>query len=676
MSFGFSVKDVLEGLRACQQVYRAFASEYQNAPRQFAVFSDELERVEQALALQDQINGWTGQIYPGTSAFQECLKECRHFAEQQRRLIDRHRGKESFLGILQTAASAFEQELPTLRERLSHNRIELVNFNVMLLLQRAFNGADSHTTPVQVTIGASRNSSNAGLPADTSKQVEQVLMRLFRVGYAYKRSGSSAIRTPGSPVMHLEQLGAEFENCISSLCTLIGLPPDSLASLPMDVVADGLSEERWQSMIQSTAQVSRYTNSASVVPHIARICEVKLDVEGAGYHEMAHSYVLFNRTLYWRNVSGLVILEHKLPDSTRKCYPYTQHRKRGLPLTLTWLEMQDVIIKTGNERKLACKPSITFCRNEVLAAENECNLYQHDVRGGRELLHTFHVDNIAAKNARNVNIAYTECCKIWEAPPGKSDRTLSFPAILASSSTKDIEMPLKWFNSPSNPRTGCVRLNFATEIARRTSTTSIPGSNLLRRNTATTVSSAASIRTVNTTLAADSFAPADYISRIGHLDFKLTNPAEVSSFITALADPFAPASRAPSLFSCASPTFTASSPSTISTVASSPPFSFRVPDRRPVPHRTSTAGTSPMSPSTLSELPGSAMPAELPATGFALPRAELAAPQHYALAELAGDDLRAELEGLQVNGGMEAQTPFGLLHDGRGRDGRAETDFW
>jgi len=621
---GFSVYELYKSSTKCAQAYRAFASEYGNASSHFAAFRDELERVEQAIRLQEPINAWTGHEYSGSVAFRSVLDEARHFAEKQRRIVDRgvqSGGHASLAELLPNAISAFEGTLPRLQERVIHNRVGLLTFDITQLLQKSFD-LDSHSTLAQLHKAVTAS----GLTHEQSTQVEQLLRKLSSIGSAYVRLNSDAAHSTASQLPKPDTLDSEFEGCLASMCTLIGLPSQHLASIPVNSFGSSLTHEWWHNIVQSTSQISRAPETLMPEPRTERKCRVKVKIDGTSF--VAHSYVVFRRCVYWRTEQGSVLMEHRLSQSTRKCFPYTLPRMMNKPLTLTFLEMQDVSMKHPSDRVMACKPRYTFLTQE------HYQVFQTDIRA-RELVHEFHISSISHKTSRGAD-AHNECVKVWGPPTSSVDRSISFPAVF-SSSTKNYEFPLKWFSPPASPlRTTTVRLEFTKEPGGlRSDASSVSGekpsglrSSLRFMRKAATTSTAniaasfpsnASIRSVSTNMANSSYAPRELVDRLGYIEIKFADAAEVGEFVAAIADPFVAAT--PASWSSAPSLYAASSPSISSTTWSSSPVSFQGQSNTSTAH-----GLGPMTPTGLLQLPDAAMDKPTPvmdksADQFDLPQA-------------------------------------------------------
>jgi hypothetical protein len=353
-----------------------------------------------------------------------------------------------------------------------------------------------------------------------------------------------------------------------------------------------------------------------------------------------------------------VLMEHRLSQSTRKCFPYTLPRMMNKPLTLTFLEMQDVSMKHPSDRVMACKPRYTFLTQE------DYQVFQTDVRA-RELVHEFHISSISHKTSRGAD-AHNECVKVWGPPTSSVDRSISFPAVF-SSSTKNYEFPLKWFSPPASPpRTTTVRLEFTKEPGGlRSDASSVSGdkpsglrSSLRFMRKATTTSTAniassfpsnASIRSVSTNMANSSYAPRELVDRLGYIEIKFASGAEVGEFVAAIADPFVAAT--PASWSSAPSLYAASSPSISSTTWSSSPLSFQGQSNTSSAH-----GSGPMTPTGLLQLPDAAMDKPTPvmdksADQFDLPQAG------FDQLMIHGDD------GMDCSLPSQALTPSSLMRD-------------
>lgn len=630
---GFSTYELFKSLTKCSQAYRAFASEYGNASPQFAAFRDELERVEQALRLQDPINAWTGQEYPGAVVFRGVLDESRHFAEKQRRVVDKGveaGGNESLAALLQAALAAFEATLPRLQDRLVHNRVGLLTFNVTLLLQKSFHH-DSHTTlsDLQKSVAAS------GLSHERSTYVEQLLRKLAKIGSTYIRIEEDDDESAASDLPKPDTLDIEFEGCMASVCALIGLSPQHLAAISVDTFTPDFSEEWWSSIIESAAQISRVPDTLTSEPRTERNCRIKISVDGSSF--VVSSYVVFRRCVFWRNEKGLVAAEHRLAQSTRKCFPYTMPRLMNKPLSLTFLELQDMTIKGPKDKVVACKPRYTFL------SEADYQTFQADIRA-RELVHEYHTSSISHKGSRTAN-AHNECVKIWGPPASSVERSISFPAVFGAS-TKNYEFPLKWFNPPTSAaRSTTVRLELAREPGSSSSSRSTSSGEkssglksslkFMRRATSGTTDaptnnpSNASIRSVSTNMANSSYAPRELVDRLGYIEFKFATVDETSDFVSAVSNPFVAAT--PATWSSAPSLYAASSPSMASAAWSSSPLSFQSVPGQDVPNSTSAHGATPLSPTAMSQLPDAAMGKSTPvmsqhADQFDLPQAGMGGP--------------------------------------------------
>jgi hypothetical protein len=306
------------------------------------------------------------------------------------------------------------------------------------LLQKSFD-LDSHSTLAQLHKAVTAS----GLSHEQSAQVEQLLRKLSSIGAAYVRLSSDATQSTASQLPNPDSLDSEFESCLASICMLIGLPSQHLASIPVNCFAGSLTHDWWHNIVHSTSQISRAPETLMPEPRTERRCRVKVKIDGTSF--IAHSYVVFRRCVYWRSEQGSVLMEHRLSQSTRKCFPYTLPRLMNKPLTLTFLEMQDVSMKHPSERVMACKPRYTFLTQE------DYQVFQTDVRA-RELVHEFHISSISHKSSRGAD-AHNECVKVWGPPASSVDRSISFPAVF-SSGTKNYEFPLKWFNAFRSRNTG------------------------------------------------------------------------------------------------------------------------------------------------------------------------------------------------------------------------------
>lgn len=673
MSTGFSVYELYKSATKCTQAYRAFASEYGNASPQFAAFRDELEKVEQAIRLQEPLNAWTGQEYSASVVFRGVLDEARHFAEKQRRIVDRgvqSGGHAALAGLLQSALTAFEGTLPRLQERVVHNRVGLLIFDITQLLQKSFH-LDSHSTLSELH----RSVTASGLSHEQSTHVEQLLRKLSSIGSTYTRMFSDAnsqgtkqatvnlAQTCPNPSIPREaELDSEFEGCLASVCILIGLPSHHLAAIPVASFAASFSQEWWQNIVQSTSQISRPPDMSE--PRTERSCRVKIKIEGTSF--IAHSYLVYRRCIYWRTEQGSVSVEHRLAQSTRACFPYTMPRMMNKPLTLTFLELQDLSIKYPVDRLVACKPRYTFLNKE------DYQVFQTDIRA-RELVHEFHISSISHKTPRGAD-AHNECVKVWGPPTGSVDRSISFPAVF-SSSTKNYEFPLKWFTPPANhpSRTAIVRLEFAKERGGvgndSSSTISERGSSLRsslrfmrRAATTSTVSMApsfpsnASIRSVSTNMANSAYAPRELVDRLGYIEFKFASAAETAGFVRAISDPFVAAT--PASWNNAPSLYAASSPSISSTAWSSSPLSFQGKTGQDSSGVRTAPHAGPMTPTGLLQLPDAAMTKRTPIMDmseeqFDLPQSEF----DELMINGDGDD---EMDFSPAN---QALTPSRLLRD-------------
>lgn len=673
MSTGFSVYELYKSATKCAQAYRAFASEYGNASPQFAAFRDELEKVEQAIRLQEPLNAWTGQEYSASVVFRGVLDEARHFAEKQRRIVDRgvqSGGHAALAGLLQSALTAFEGTLPRLQERVVHNRVGLLIFDITQLLQKSFH-LDSHSTLSELH----RSVTASGLSHEQSTHVEQLLRKLSSIGSTYTRMFSDAnsqgtkqatanvAQTCPNPSIPREaELDSEFEGCLASVCILIGLPSHHLAAIPVASFAASFSQEWWQNIVQSTSQISRPPDMSE--PRTERSCRVKIKIEGTSF--IAHSYLVYRRCIYWRTEQGSVSVEHRLAQSTRACFPYTMPRMMNKPLTLTFLELQDLSIKYPVDRLVACKPRYTFLNKE------DYQVFQTDIRA-RELVHEFHISSISHKTPRGAD-AHNECVKVWGPPTGSVDRSISFPAVF-SSSTKNYEFPLKWFTPPANhpSRTAIVRLEFAKERGGvgndSSSTISERGSSLRsslrfmrRAATTSTVSMApsfpsnASIRSVSTNMANSAYAPRELVDRLGYIEFKFASAAETAGFVRAISDPFVAAT--PASWNNAPSLYAASSPSISSTAWSSSPLSFQGKTGQDSSGVRTAPHAGPMTPTGLLQLPDAAMTKRTPIMDmseeqFDLPQSEF----DELMINGDGDD---EMDFSPAN---QALTPSRLLRD-------------
>ncbi|RYE99780.1 MAG: hypothetical protein EOO77_35000, partial [Oxalobacteraceae bacterium] len=345
---------------------------------------------------------------------------------------------------------------------------------------------------------------------------------------------------------------------------------------------------------------------------------MKIKIEGTSF--IAHSYLVYRRCIYWRTEQGSVFVEHRLAQSTRACFPYTMPRMMNKPLTLTFLELQDLSIKYPVDRLVACKPRYTFLNKE------DYQVFQTDIRA-RELVHEFHISSISHKTPRGAD-AHNECVKVWGPPTGSVDRSISFPAVF-SSSTKNYEFPLKWFTPPANhpSRTAIVRLEFAKERGGvgndSSSTISERGSSLRsslrfmrRAATTSTVSMApsfpsnASIRSVSTNMANSAYAPRELVDRLGYIEFKFASAAETAGFVRAISDPFVAAT--PASWNNAPSLYAASSPSISSTAWSSSPLSFQGKTGQDSSGVRTAPHAGPMTPTGLLQLPDAAMTKRTP----------------------------------------------------------------
>ena len=672
MSTGFSVYELYKSATKCAQAYRAFASEYGNASPQFAAFRDELEKVEQAIRLQEPLNAWTGQEYSASVVFRGVLDEARHFAEKQRRIVDRgvqSGGHAALAGLLQSALTAFEGTLPRLQERVVHNRVGLLIFDITQLLQKSFH-LDSHSTLSELH----RSVTASGLSHEQSTHVEQLLRKLSSIGSTYTRmfsdansqgtkqaTASVAQTCPNPSIPREAELDSEFEGCLASVCILIGLPSHHLAAIPVASFAASFSQEWWQNIVQSTSQISRPPDMSE--PRTERSCRVKIKIEGTSF--IAHSYLVYRRCIYWRTEQGSVSMEHRLARSTRACFPYTMPRMMNKPLTLTFLELQDLSIKYPVDRLVACKPRYTFLNKE------DYQVFQTDIRA-RELVHEYHISSISHKTPRGAD-AHNECVKVWGPPTGSVDRSISFPAVF-SSSTKNYEFPLKWFNPTAvSSRAAIVRLEFVKERGvvgnDSSSTNSERGSSLRsslrfmrRAATTSTVSMApsfpsnASIRSVSTNMANSAYAPRELVDRLGYIEFKFASAAETADFVRAISDPFVAAT--PASWNNAPSLYAASSPSISSTAWSSSPLSFQGKTGQDSSGVRTAPHAGPMTPTGLLQLPDAAMTKRTPIMDmseeqFDLPQSEF----DELMINGDGDD---EMDFSPAN---QALTPSRLLRD-------------
>jgi hypothetical protein len=337
------------------------------------------------------------------------------------------------------------------------------------------------------------------------------------------------------------------------------------------------------------------------------------------------------------------------------------------PLTLTFLEMQDVSMKHPSERVMACKPRYTFLTQEDYQG------FQTDIRA-RELVHEFHISSISHKTSKGAD-AHNECVKVWGPPTSSVDRSISFPAVFGSG-TKNYEFPLKWFSPLATPlRTTTARLEFTKEPgSMRSDARSIGGDKpsglrsslkFMRRaaststaNIAASFPSNASIRSVSSNMANSSYAPRELVDRLGYIDIKFVSAAEIGEFVAAIADPFVAAT--PASWSSAPSLYAASSPSLASTTWSTSPLSFQGQSQS---NTSSVHGLGPMTPTGLLQLPDAAMDKPTPvmeksADEFDLPQAGF-------------DQLMIQGEhSMDCSLPSEALTPSSLMRDLRGGSNR------
>ncbi|KAH9827812.1 hypothetical protein Tdes44962_MAKER02746 [Teratosphaeria destructans] len=276
------------------------------------------------------------------------------------------------------------------------------------------------------------------------------------------------------------------------------------------------------------------TDTAQAVGQTATIIRtMPIDIELGQHRLKASSYALLGRCCFFRDAEGNVILEHKLHEVARKCFPYSKHRAYEKPLTITFLTEQDLIVRYAGSTITRGSPVYQFRQ------EQDYRSFQGDLRA-KQLLHEFHVDSIFTVKTRSGRDAVNECIKLWQTQSGSRDTTISFPA-LRHGAMKDFELPLKWFNSPRPVKdSNIAHMELARDQVAVAKQSSSGGSSIFSKSkskhssrTAQNSASAATPVSVNTVSAQSVFAPQQFIDEVGFLDIKFASGDEFQTFMKA-----------------------------------------------------------------------------------------------------------------------------------------------
>ena len=585
---GVSIRDIFDAAVKCKEIYEKFRDPHRNAPRTLAAFKDELDRVERSLRIQDKLELWTGEHYPGAEAFKAVLEECSTFLVGKQKILDYGDGRTSVSGAFTVAWSAFDNSINRLKKSLAYHQQEFLNFKMDLLLEHAINRADhpDAARPIQVLSAPDSD----GLTEEEAKQLDEAVSDMVRILYKYKRlTKDVTIRRESPSSDHVsfsrnednEQLDASFCTTLAHICRLIDLPDQyrpprtTLQNLPRD-----LSEVRQQAAIETSTGTIRYPPTTPMV--FPRQVPVKISFTWQNRNTVldAASYLIVGDKCVFHNAARQPIFEQRIFPRPRldtyhqslsqhlRSVDFAEQQGTKAFFSLRFVELQDIRVLrpdggSGNGFKLI--------PDYVVFSSEDYEKFQTDLRSKR-FLRDFFVKRIDSKNSGPLGNAQRVCVKLWE--DNMSNAFISFPAMFdPNQKVRNIwEIPLKFFDTPKLHGTDTVRLQFAREQR--------PGGN--RRNSSEKIETSAQLKWASSF----EFLALKFESR--------TDPKEfLQSYEDARTKPKLPLISPSGSFESGLSRFTAPS---IASSSLGSPMSFQSTPQDNGLRRTSTAATSPMSP--------------------------------------------------------------------------------
>jgi hypothetical protein len=595
---GYSIPELLQAIKKIKDIYDAFWHPYKKYSRRLEDFRDELDQLYEALDVNASIYEWTGKQYPGLRPFYNTLQRCKVSLEKQQNVLAPIGVRGSFTGTAQQVLSAFDNDLANLQTQLDHRRLEFMDFKLNLLLQNAHNRAEQ---PVAAAGGSFTTGTN-----DDDKELRRKTEELFRIIFQHKRLQSGNVPNASE---ERRKLDARFQRCYVELCGQVGFSEAArITHISLEDLPSQLSRDRWQHAIESTTGTVRYMEGKGL--GYTAPCHAKIDIDIPGEEPLhATSYFLLGRRLILRDAENRAILEHTLYENPRKTFPYSKHRMHNKPLTITFLTDQGLVIKQPRDRSLQGKPVYRFDDDKAYRQ------FQGDLRS-KLLLYELHVESISTiKSGRDGPDAVAECIKLWQSTSGVHDTTISFPA-LRHGKTRDFELPLKWFISPSPLTETTAQLKLAQDrpphLRQPSDGVTHAGASMIsrfrNRRTSTINSNApsvpATLASVNTIASQSAFAPKHFVDEVGYLDLKFSCPEEMQEFFRDFEEAAAASgTRRDSAYSSRpasiTPTVTTSTTTTPSdfSVFGTSPVNTQSQFRKAMPVRTNTAGAMTLSPS-------------------------------------------------------------------------------
>ncbi|KAK3673947.1 hypothetical protein LTR78_006149 [Recurvomyces mirabilis] len=291
---GFSITELVQVLYRCKDIYRAFCSKDDSAAVRLTVFGEELDRVEEELRFDDQIFSWTGQHYPGLKAFDSNLKAYLKFLDNNLSIFNKAYIRNPG-GALRTLLTAFDDELPQYRDRLSYDRQEFCSYKLRVLLEHSFRRSEQPDAPAGHDV--------------------------------FQRPASSMCRPAQAFTLPPPDPSTELN----------GLPDDfPVPVIPLDDLQKYLDSARQSYALQSSVRTLRSRSDVEVLQ--SRFCQVNILV-GLDDPICAVQYLMLGRTCRFVNAQKQTLFEHYLRDRDHCFSRFNVDRK---PLTLGFLDGQQI----------------------------------------------------------------------------------------------------------------------------------------------------------------------------------------------------------------------------------------------------------------------------------------------------------------------------------------------
>ena len=445
---GVSIRDIFDAAVKCKQIYDKFNHPFRSVPKTLTAFKQELDRVQKSLEIQDKLESWTGQHYPGAEAFKHTIEECAAFLTSKRKAQTYDNGTKSISSKLQVTLTDFDTSMEKLRMLLSHRQQEFLDWKINLLLEYSLSRTEhlDASRPIGSSPGSIDRSS------DSAGSLNNAVADLVRILYQHKRLANDVrprnerfdgASTGSGNHESVDQLNASFCMTISRICKMIDLPDEyQPPQVTLQSLSHHISEFKQQAAIEASTHTVRYPPSPpSIFP---RHFEVQISVwwQNRERSMKASSYVVDKDLCLFYNASRQPIFEHRI--SPKRGLDTYRHSSNRTLLTVRFAEDQVVTMLGPNgPRSDPFEASIEY----VLSTSPDYEQFQSDIRGKR-FLRDFFVNQIDSQISGPLGNANKVCLKLWR--DNCAQRSISFPAFFDKNeeSWRVWQIPLEWFETP------------------------------------------------------------------------------------------------------------------------------------------------------------------------------------------------------------------------------------